>query len=514
MYEELTFIGEWWVPSNNEDRAYGKLTITADERVQLQLDHRLAIATYHIGNMISPTIPPKYSVIHGITHEGNPQHITLCDCSYSDDLHLTAVYAFVGAWFSSIDELRFNKVAAGFSHLSDWIYGLTGLSVDIPEPTTNGKLVHRVLYARPDAIAATTKNGVKIGFAFRFHRDYHISDRQVMLKESVEFRCESKEALSYDEWLSKYLYPIHMLLNLGMDLPNDLITVTVFSENRTGPVSNHKKEIAVRLYYGRPRHHQSALKHHLHPLESLFLYSDVQDELEKVINRWLNLLPDLETVASLYFGVQESLFGSESFTKMSLRQLFLSIVQATESYHRLRIRNWGLSKEELQEYLAILDDTVPEAKERRCELERQSSERHSKHAEKILSALKNSLSNVERRSLVRWFKWSNEPSLEDRIYDLAKLTDGVVQYLISDVPAFCKRIRETRNKYAHGTKGNDDEYPNAFELWHLTQILFCVLQVRLLLELGLDLERSNDLVRRTRRFRNLSKWPLPDYVNT
>ena len=192
---------------------------------------------------------------------------------------------------------------------------------------------------------------------------------------------------------------------------------------------------------------------------------DIENEFSLYIQKWLNITDEIQHICDIYFGLKytESIDFMESY--------FLSIAQAVESYHRLKINTLKTSSQDHKDKLEEIYDAVPE-----------------KHRDWLKEKL----------------AFSHEPTLKDRLDELITIHKGIIQPFLCDannINNFTKRIKNTRNYYTHYDQSLDGKYAKGSELFRLAQVLSFLLLSCLLSELGCTSERCVELVSKSNHYK-------------
>jgi hypothetical protein len=365
--------------------------------------------------------------------------------------------AYIGAHFADPGELQFRKVDVQYSHLPDWV-GLTGFQPRYDIENQSGLKKYELTYAYPEEVKASTSKG-KVSVTYTFHSGGDLL-RELRLRQSVWMRIEANEESPFDELHSQFIYPLQNLLTMATARPNSLVNVSVYSAAKTATRADGTvRELPVQVIFPLAYHGVEPGRR-LMPDDMLFTLQDVAQNFSGVIERWLEVADELDSVCNLFFGVQYS-------PRMYLEHQFLNMVQATESYHRRRHTN----------------QVLPEVE----------------HRNRIDSILATSEERY-REWLAEKLKWSNEPSLRHRIRELIEIADGVISALAPDKEPFIQKVVDTRNFLVHQDPCLEDKAAEGAELYRLTQTLSFLVQTCFLRELGLSPERCVELFRKNRRY--------------
>lgn len=455
--EEVEYSGYWWLPSNEENKVGGTFRFSTQDGIQLSL----------LGSFREPfdqSSPRAYPLVLGLTREG--KLLTLCDCMERGlrwsmpgfpSQELLASMAYIGAEFADPAEPQFHKLQVQYSRLADWV-GVSGLRTRLSVKNEHRLDKYELTYAFPEKVKATTAKG-KVSVTYTFQSEGDLL-REVKLRQSVWMQIELQEELPFEEWHSQFIYPLQNLLSLATARPNSIVDVVVYSRQKTVSVGKDDvRERPIEVIFP-TRYHEIEQGKPLMPGDMLFALPDVADDFGTVIERWLGVADELDSVCDLFFSVQYS-------PKMYLHHQFLNVVQAAESYHRRRRGNEALPEEE-----------------------------HKSRIDSILATTEERY----REWLAEKLKWSNEPSLRHRIKELIDVTDEVVSPLVPSKTSFIQKVLDTRNFLIHQDASLEAKAARGVELYQLTETLSYLVQACLLRELGFSSERCVELFRRNQRY--------------
>lgn len=283
--------------------------------------------------------------------------------------------------------------------------------------------------------------------------------REVRVSQSTSIRVDLSEDLTFDEWVTNFVLPFRNLLTLATTRPNALTRVSLYSQDKTVGTSKGDREVPIDLFYQQVWHEKVEAKRLL-PHDMLFTLHDVAEDFGGIVRRWLRVASELDSVCNLFFSVTY-LPGLYSENK------FLNMVQAAESYHRRRITNQVLTREEHDQRVASILNGAPDA---------------------------------HRKWLKQRLEYGNEPTLQMRLSDLLDATQPVMSSLITKRSQFVRKVVDTRNYLTHYDDRLRSRVAGRDELHYVTQALSFMVEACLLGELGLAPEQCAELFRRNRRY--------------
>lgn len=452
---DIEHSGKWWLPSSPEHIVAGTLTFSNQDGLELRL-----IGSLEASDTFSHS-PKTYPIILGLSVGG--ELITLSGCAsagtrmtipgfLSQDYRIN--FCFVGGHFNEESQLSFNRFEIQYSRLPDWVY-TSGFSI-----TKYDNEPHKLefTYVLPDDIKATTTKGeFSITFIFQTRGD---GIEEINLRQSVWLEVRTNKDYPLNDLMVQYIRPLQNFLSLATTKPTAIFGLRVYSPDifvRTPDGQTEEKAIEVvfsQTYY------ETKPAKLLIVFDMLFNLHDIAEDWQQVLESWLRVSEELDNVCNLFFGIQY-------IPKMYLKQKFLYIVQAVETYHRRRFKNSVLPKEAHKARIKeILNHTVEEHKE--------------------------------------WLKeqlnYSNEPRLRQRVKDLLDMLEDMVSTLIVDKDEFAKDVTNTRNYYTHYDPRLKAKAAQGIKLYGLTEKLSYLLQACFLVELGIPKQKCAELLIRNQGY--------------
>jgi ApeA-like protein/HEPN superfamily Apea-like protein len=457
--DDVEYSGLWWLPSNPQNKVAGTLTFSNQDGIELKLIGALEDLEGVI-SLSDNNLHQRHPVIWGLTNGG--KSITLSGClaagfrmglpgfvSRDYWIHL----CFLSAHLNE-DELQFKRLAVEYSRLVDWVR-TSGLTMSWYENEPNKRQFN---YTLPEEIKATTTKGtVSIDFSFEAKGDFF---DEMHLRQSISMEIEADREREFDDLQLRYIRPFQNFLTLATTKPNSIVSVQVYSKHISFEKSDRTGVVETPIEVIFPQRHLEAKSDKiLLPDYMLFTFHDIAD-FQTTVEKWLNVSEELDSVCSLFFGIMYN-------SSMYLEQEFLNMVQAVESYHRRRMKNNVLPKDEHKARVrAILSESPGEYKD--------------------------------------WLKevlnYSNEPRLKHRLSELFDKTEIILSPLISSKEEFSKKITDTRNYLTHYDQRLKDKAAKGGEIALLTAQLSYMLQACLLFELGFTQEKCVEVFRRNQGY--------------
>ena len=367
---------------------------------------------------------------------------------------------FVGAHFTSREDVRFKRMVIRYSHLDQWTE-VSGIHIDLPR---DDEAEWVIKYRRPHKVDGPILSDYRvfIDFAAELPALTHVQTT-ARIKQHSYIVIEAQNGKPFEEYL-KITDRVQNFLTLGVTKRVHIISMEGSADG--DPVAN-----MVEVYY-----RQSAVPREvdrLDPRLMLFTLADVfqVSSFPAVLRNWLEKSDRLEPVCGEYFATLEN-------PEMYLEHEFLSVIRALEVYHRRFVGNNEIDESE-----------------------------HGKRKAEILDAVPK-----ERRNWLDYrLRWSNEPSLPTRLEEIVARYWSIVEGSIKDKRSFIDKAAKTRNYLTHYDETLKSEAAQGSRLFQLTQALRLFVEMCLIEEMGFSRNQvgflySKQQIMPTSRLRALRQW--------
>lgn len=431
--DSLRCSGLWWIPENEENKIHGSLEFNSQKGCQIDL----------MGDLGFEGETP---IILGVTSSG--KNITLIDniCTKSSTTYLTQDYSqfktssviankmIEGLHFNTKDEIKFNEVSINYSNIEEWFWA-KDIDINIVENGCSIKFNHSL----PKTI------NLEYGYKLSIHNRTKYPTMSFVQKEASIYQSTyvtiSNELISeYSEFEKLHMYARNFI-SLGIGIPIKILDIdaVVYYDNML--------DKSVKVYFKCSEYK----KEHILPPYMLYNYREIEDNLDLFINNWFSAYKKLEDVFDLYFGNQYS-------NNMYLNNKFSNYIQAIESYHRLSRVNTSIDIDEHESRIASILESVPK-----------------EHRDWLTSRL----------------VYSNEPTLRDRLKELVRECNYILNLSANKQKSFIYKVCNTRNYLTHYDPSLRDKCLEYRELIEVCRLLKKILQHCLLYEIGFS---ENDLI--------------------
>ena len=429
---EMSYRGDWWLPDNSPDDAVaGELTFNPEDGGELQL-----IGAFREFNEMNTVT--EVETIFGVTTEGN--RITLKDCSIMLDRiasssatmrteRCRAKEVFVDGHFDG--DVLLDRVYLSFPLLENW----TQFNAVVRSDSDRDML--EIIDIDPliaDVDGTEIKLDVESAGTLNMYRGADIT-------QEVFLCIEPEVALPFETYRDNYIRKLQHFFSLGIGEP--------LNPSRIKGVVEHDEEEDQDIEIAYPVSRLADPGESIHPHNLNFALGDI--DFEEALPIWFANYDAVETLHDLYFA---TVYHDE----MYIRNQFLSLVIALESYHRNLYNDYYyMEGDEYCELVGWLEEEMPDVAAK----------------PRILDLLRSGMGN----------EYSLKDRLEEITADHAAVLDGLM-----DVYTTVRDIRDVRHEIAHG----DEEERDLQELHQLSQRMQVIIEVCLLRALGLDEEHIRE----------------------
>lgn len=296
--------GFFWLSTKPENKLPGLLCIKDGGYIELEIfNYTQAQDNY--------TNKQFYQIIGIIEGEGA---ITLKNCRYFAHRYKNGINryifsikkAFIGYQYKENEQNTFK----------DFYFSVEGLHQWIPR----GEMIKKERKEQLEPIYQI--NNYKLSFYFL--PETHLEDNITCLKEQITRKAYCRITAEKEQDLEEFILISQKITNFlcfAMDHIVCMDEVTVSSEKIQQELSNGKKRaLYIKLYYkSRP-----FVKIPPKTIWPLFIFESIQNNMEQVINKWIEIYDKTHPALELYFSTQT---GEHRF----LDAKFLTLVQSIEA---------------------------------------------------------------------------------------------------------------------------------------------------------------------------------------
>ena len=426
--------GLWWLPSAPNKKISGTLSFSKEDGAYLDLDG----AFKDINELPSFS---HFEIILGTTLNG--KKITLYRCyEVRSDISATlrslfsASYLFVGHHFLADDQINFSRIFVNYSYLVEWV-NKNGFMFNLKDEFA-------IKYREPENLVYDINDEFQLSLDFKgIISPSTFWNKEASIKQETRIVFSPKNE---DKHFSTFLEKIYLFQNfLNLAVLEPILPIEL-----KGEIEDIKIEFPNGLTFPQPIEIYRKIdpfveKKTLHPSKFLFLFPDIENSFQTYLHNWFNKR-DLKPVIDLYISLYYNPY-------MYMQTKFINSILALEVYHRRTRKNIVLPKKEYKELCKIILECIPEG---------------------------------HRERMARKLMYSNEPSLRDRLYELALELNDVSCNIIKDVDGFISDIIHMRNYLIHYDKKKKDKITKGIDLYILTRKIMTLVHICLLKEVGID----------------------------
>jgi len=455
--------GQWWLPNEPEKAVSGTLRYTHGDGAVLEL-----IGSFTGGGEMHKISMPL--IILGTSLNG--KDISLHGClpisvqtSYPG-LSTSSYFAnmvFVGAHLQKTEDIRFRSMNIRFSHFDEWV-NMSGFKI---ERSKEEDVVIR--YRRPDDIRVAVGGGYTISITTTATLPvFTLVQKRASIEQQTIARIETAHEISIEEY-RRVIQHLQNFLCLAVREPVHVLSMEGETEaNKTDDIAYYPP---VGIFYRSP--YISEAPEASFRWDMLFTYQDICSDFNILLKNWFEKAEVLKPICGLYFGI---LYNPHLY----LENRFLSLVQAAEAFHE---RVYGGRYFPDSEYKAL-----------------------------VYTPIVNAIPDVKqdlRENLTNRLKYGNEYSLRTRLSELLNKCDKIVPQLAANRKGFVNKIVDTRNYLTHYDQQLYKRAARGTDLVSITKKLRIILEVCLVIETGLDLNKARELFGRHRRIPEEAFGQLP-----
>lgn len=470
MQEKFEIKGEWFLPTNQDNRVYGILTFDPQDETDLEL----------YGNIEGDNSYPELKdqeIILGLTSDS--KQVTLYNClmtkydgptwvqsqeSGKQTTTYSIRYLLIGLHAQKVEELKFNQISAEIFNLGEWV-GISGFKRQNinPEALKNHEII--VEYKLPKSIEFEIDESTNGRFNFIANRPgLSRYQKTATINQRVEFQAISVNEKSFDNLL-EYIITFQNFLTLALYKSTYLLSISLSGEKHKKDYGNGKTYKKKIILHFSSRNFKTNEKPKF-DLEMIFDYRRIQNDFAAIIKNWYSKYKLLEPAFDLVF---EQFYNSNRFTVNT----FLNLAQSAETFHA-RVHNH--TKIPHEQYKKMKDDI----------LEVVPTEYHT--------------------WLNDQFNFGNNLNLHSRLTELTeKYSNIILDKILGDKDKFVLNVKHSRNYYTHYSKRGERQALKGEELFYLSERLKILLVCSFLIEVGFEKDKLSTLLDNT-------KWKLFNYL--
>lgn len=473
MLDKFKITGEWFLPTDKENRVHGTLTFDPQDGTDLEL----------YGSLEGDDFFSEFKnqeIILGLTSDS--KQITLYSCFMTKSGGATLVqgeesgkpsttysirYLLIGLHANSTDDLQFNQISSEIFNLGEWV-GISGFKRQNINPETLKNHEITVEYKLPEFIEFEIDSNTIGRFNFIANNSgLSRYQKTVTINQRVELQAISTNEKSIDDLL-KYIITFQNFLTLALYKSTYPLSISLSGErHKKGYGNGETYKKTIKLYFS-SRNFKTNEKPKF-DFEMIFDYRRIQSDFKSIIKNWYSKYELLEPAFDLVF---EQFYNGNKFTINT----FLNLAQSAETFHA-RVHNH--TKIPSEQYKKMKDDI----------LQIVQSEYHS--------------------WLNDQFNFGNNLNLHSRLTELTeKYSNLILEKILGDKDQFVLSVKHSRNYYTHYSKSGEKKALKGGELFYLSERLKILLVCSFLIEVGFDKDKLSTLLDniKWKLFYHLANW--------
>jgi ApeA N-terminal domain 1 len=319
MSEKHDIAGQWWFPTNPDERWLGTLKFEPDKAPHLsiplaksfdeaeKLGQPPAILGRNNNGFPITLLFPGWPRLHGGTE--------LCQMDFS------AHHALIGIHFANEDDFKVNTLNIRLQRLQAWL-GDTGFSnIELPE---KGAVVR---YKIPPDEKFVINDDLSVELQRSFSLKNDLTEKK--LRENAQFTIVSKAGINLRQF-KEYLNAVRQLLHFATMEQIYPLKITLQKDG-------HGYQIEDKFYLHEIELLNSIIKEDdetfLSPGKWLFRFSDVRQRFAEFFSAWLKLNQEFDEALKAYYGTV--------YHNLPTEIDHICITQALEAYHGTKFASHG-----------------------------------------------------------------------------------------------------------------------------------------------------------------------------
>lgn len=479
MTENFEYKGEWFLPSNKENRVSGTLYYDVDKGISLEL-----FGDFTEAPIIPISSNQEYDIILGLTSDSKEITLHKTFISNRSGIHLVqnqeagmpsstyiVNYIFEGVHFDNVEDIKFDKLVSEMIDLDEWV-GISGFvnDIDIEKKIE----MHRncecqVNYKLPQSITFPLSDELEGQFNFTMKSsDRPLYLKKMTLEQKVQFTLKYKSENSLESLLND-LFKFQSFLVLGLYERTYPKSIFLYNENLKkdyGIAGIVNRQVKFYFYISDRSRKSDRQKHFM---EMLFCYGHIRNDFPEIIKCWFNKYDKLESSFNLLI---EQFYNDKRFSENT----FLNLAQAAESFHAHTRNRTKMPK---VDYETMKND--------------------------ILSATDNKYHEWLKEQL----NFGNHLNLRARLEEVLDFCScDILDKIIGEKDTFIRQVKNSRNYYTHYSTELKRKALKGSDLFYLAQKLKIVLVCAFLLEMGFEKGILNQMLdeKKHRFFHFLANW--------
>ncbi|HEY9796885.1 MAG TPA: HEPN domain-containing protein [Leptolyngbyaceae cyanobacterium] len=508
--------GVWFLPDAQDRERFGRLTFSPDKPPKLYLMGQLQ--EIELEDKLPTSL--EFPIIHGYLVSG--EKVTLCECNqpigFKTGIPTSEIYVnyiLRGHHFKSLDDVAFKGISVRYEHLENWLglsnfeiqYTLNQENTQVKElnvkqktldPLEIGKLLGFSIFIYDQPFNWQTLHIVAL-FGQRFNEVNLKENKSIVIRSDVERSLKDfveaiyllQDLLTFASGQLTYPYEIRSgIVTLEKELKiadslamammagfikakkvtkSDLgFEIHQFGEDIKAIEEEIEKITQISIYFQVSETKMEENEFDIRKV--IFCFDDIKDQSKQIIETWELNARKVRSIIDLYLRLTY-------IPRRHINDLFLSVAQAIEGFHRLAHEGVYIDKEIYKNVVGpTLVNAIP-SEPSEYHLNPESKESQEK-IDEFIKALGNKI------------QYLNEYSLKERLEDLIREYEQCLPKKFfqseEEKTTFGKQVRETRGKLTHPSSDSKSKkyVVSGNELIALSMKLKTLLEICLVKQLG------------------------------
>jgi len=399
--EEIQKTGTFWIPSFPEP-VRGVLSISNERGIELEVAQSLV---HDPASIVHPFINLDsffqvighiqefgFLILDGCYISNSGLNFNLSQIQTSQTIRATRVFTgFPHPQYLQTGVPSFNTFKFSIEGIDEWLW-IQGINENYnPEEYTI-----TISCKHPESILLNLTNGMQLEITFEIGNTTPRSTWERGVIQKAYFKLVSEEAQELDTFFSV----AYKIVNLLCFTINETVQVNSMSVTSNEIFQDHGEgttQLAPITIYG-PSIYHSKDKPKIDRNQMLFTFSDIRDNAEGMINKWIESYEDYKNAFDLYFLAQLK-------PQLSLEVKFLTLAQGLEVYHRRMSSDdapeMGEVKLKYKEFVQDLIEQYPDEKDKKWlegKLEHLNDVSLGQRIKKLINPFKEIIGNNKQRS--------------------------------------------------------------------------------------------------------------------
>ena len=332
--EEIQKTGTFWIPSFSEP-VRGVLSISNERGIELEVAQSLVhdpasiahpfINLDNVFQVIGHIQEFGFLMLDGCYISNSGLNFNLSQIQTSQTIWATRVFTgFPHPQYLQTGVPSFNTFKFSIEGIDDWVW-IRGINV-INAIYKHGEGTTTISGKLPESLSFHLTNGMQLEITFEIMGIDTASPWKVGITQKTYFKLVSKEEQELDEFLSV----AHKIVGLLCFTINETVHLDSMSATSKAICKDHQGGItdpAPITIHNPGMYHYFKDQPKIDRNRMLFTFSDIRDNAEGMINKWIDSYEDYKNAFDLYFLAQLK-------PQLSLEVKFLTLAQGLEAYHR------------------------------------------------------------------------------------------------------------------------------------------------------------------------------------